>query len=212
LRLVYACPDLRMRPTVHGEPSPEDDLRALHCLRRAGRCGTPLRTMRKRRPHPASLDEVRIIRAPDGESVAIEYADEQVRTTQITVGPRLRSMSDAQVLRLFNDMLRESDEARRQEEHVAVEIPVGQPQIYRAAVGAHWMPRGDVLRCVIDDPINDAGVHEPLIHIDDEELSWTEFGRMLMTHSGWGMRIVFVAEDETHESPTIEVREPGEET
>lgn len=51
---------------------------------------------------------------------------------------------------------------------------------------------------------------EPVIHIDDHELSWREFGRLLTTHAGWGMRIVFVPDDEVHETPQIEVREPEE--
>ena len=31
---------------------------------------------------------------------------------------------------------------------------------------------------------------------------------MLTTYAGWGMRIVFVLDDEIHEEPQIEVREP----
>ena len=53
------------------------------------------------------------------------------------------------------------------------------------------MPRGDVLRCIIDD----AGPNgEVTIHIDDQELSLAEFGRLLSVHGGWGMRIAFVPE------------------
>ena len=46
-----------------------------------------------------------------------------------------------------------------------------------------WVPRGDVLRCIIDD----AGQNgEVTIHIDDKELSLAEFGRLLRVHAGWG--------------------------
>jgi hypothetical protein len=48
----------------------------------------------------------------------------------------------------------------------------------------------------------------PLIHVDDHELSWAEFGTLLLTHGGWGMRIVFVPDDRLDEEPEIEVREP----
>jgi hypothetical protein len=48
----------------------------------------------------------------------------------------------------------------------------------------------------------------PVVHIDDKELSWQEFGRMLATYAGWGMRIKFVPDDSTHEEPVTEVREP----
>ena len=73
--------------------------------------------------------------------------------------------------------------------------------------GYQWTPRGDVLRCVIDGGGPDG---EPVIHIDDHELFWEEFGRLLTTHAGWGMRIVFVPDDELHEVPRMEVGEPDE--
>ncbi len=57
--------------------------------------------------------------------------------------------------------------------------------------------------------IDDGGPEgAPIIHIDEHDLSWEEFGRLL-THAGWGMRVVFVPEDETHLEQRIEVREPG---
>ena len=51
---------------------------------------------------------------------------------------------------------------------------------------------GDVLRCIIDDGGPNG---EVIIHIDDQELSLTEFGRLLRVHAGWGMRIAFVPEE-----------------
>jgi hypothetical protein len=45
------------------------------------------------------------------------------------------------------------------------------------------------------------------IHIDDEELSLAEFGRLLSVHAGWGMRIAFVPEEFVDENPTVKVRE-----
>ena len=53
-------------------------------------------------------------------------------------------------------------------------------------------PRGDVLRCIIDDGGPNG---EVVISIDDQELSLREFGRMLAVHAGWGMRIAFVPEE-----------------
>ena len=47
-----------------------------------------------------------------------------------------------------------------------------------------------------------------LIHVDDHELSWAQFGTLLLTHGGWGMRMVFVPDDRLDEEPAIEVREP----
>src|SRR5678816_725372 len=75
--------------------------------------------------------------------------------------------------------------------------------------GSSWAssPRGGVLRCVIHDGGGDDG-REPVIEIDDKELTWSEFGRMLTTYAGWGMRVVFVPDDRTHEKPTIRVGDP----
>jgi hypothetical protein len=60
-----------------------------------------------------------------------------------------------------------------------------------------------VLRCLIED-----GNDLPVIHIDDQEFSWEELGRMLLTYAGWEMRIVFVPDDELEQNPQTVVREP----
>ena len=44
--------------------------------------------------------------------------------------------------------------------------------------------------------------------IDDQKLDLREFGRLLTTYAGWGMRIYFVAENAVAEEPVLEVREP----
>ncbi len=161
--------------------------------------------MRIKRPRVASRDEVHISRR--GEHAIIEFADSTVSTTQFKLGPEVASMSDDEILDRFNASMRARDEAMAEYEHVAVEVPVGRPQIDFFERGQQWTPRGDVLRCIIDDG-GPGG--EPVIHIDDQELSWPEFGRLLTTYAGWGMRIVFVPDDEIHEEPQIEVREPDE--
>ena len=56
---------------------------------------------------------------------------------------------------------------------------------------------------------NDHG--QLVVVIDDKELSMEEFGRMLTTYSGWGMRIEFVPDDELHRRPALVVREPDPE-
>ncbi|MDF1755761.1 MAG: hypothetical protein P1U89_23430 [Verrucomicrobiales bacterium] len=68
-----------------------------------------------------------------------------------------------------------------------------------------WTPRGDVLRCAINDASDGM---EPVIEIDDKELSLQEFGRLLCTYAGWGMRIEFVPDDATHRRPALRVQEP----
>lgn len=158
-----------------------------------------------KRPRVASLDEVHISRR--GEYAIIEFADSTVSTTQFKLGPEVMSMSDEEILERFNASMRARDELMAEHEHVAVEVPIGRPQIEFFERGRQWTPRGGVLRCVIDDGGPEG---EPVIHIDEHELSWGEFGRMLTTYAGWGMRIVFVPDDEIHEEPQIEVREPDE--
>ena len=97
------------------------------------------------------------------------------------------------------------ERSRAEYQHIPVEIPIGRPQLKYFALGGHWTPRGDVLRCVISDGGPDNG---PIVYIDDKELSWDEFGRVLTTCAGWGMRIIFVPDDRLDEEPEIEVHDP----
>lgn len=158
--------------------------------------------MRKRRPRVASPDEVRITR--EGEAAHIEFADGSIASTRLTLGPKIARMSDAEILECYNDCVRAMDYSRATYRHIPVEIPVGKPQIRYDARCRQWVPQGDVLRCEISD--SEEG--EPIIHVDEQELSWEEFGRLLCTHAGWGMRLVFVPEDRLDELPQIVVREP----
>jgi hypothetical protein len=158
--------------------------------------------------HVASPDEVRITREPDGETAVIEYAAADIGATHLKVGPALNGMTDAEVLERFNEMIAAMDELRRNYKHVAIEVPIGQPQIEWSDLASQWCARGDVLRCTIHDGGGDDH-REPVIEIDDKQLSWSEFGRMLTTFAGWGMRLVVVPDDETHDRPTIRVRDPS---
>lgn len=160
--------------------------------------------MRMKRPRVASLEEVKITRS--GDAAIIEYADDTIGTTHFQLGPEVEHMTDHEILDRWNECVEARERLAAEYVHVAVEVPPGSPQIRYFERGQQWTPRGDVLRCVIDD-----GPHgEPVVHIDDHDLSWEEFGGLLTTYAGWGMRIVFVPDDELHEKPRIEVREPEE--
>jgi hypothetical protein len=161
--------------------------------------------MRLKRPHVAPLDEVTITR--NGDEAIIEYADQRIGTTHFRVGPEVQQMTDGDILDRWNACVRGMEQARAAYEHVAVEIPPGRPQIRYFERGDQWTPRGDVLRCEIDDG-GPGG--EPIIHIENRELCWRDFGRLLTTHAGWGRRIVFVPDDELDEKPRIEIREAEE--
>ena len=163
--------------------------------------------MPRQRPRIARLDQVRISR--EGEEAIIEFRDAGSPTTHLRIGPQLHQMTDEDILLLFNQtiaaQIRHRDELG---EYVAREIPVGNPQIaYHPGTVNEWTPRGGVLRCYIDDGGGEDGL-QPRIHVDDQEFSWDAFGSMLCTYAGWGMRIVFVPDDELEKAPKVVVREP----
>ena len=160
--------------------------------------------MRLKRPRPASPDQVRITR--EGETAVIENADPSVRVVNLRVGPSLAAMTDAEVLELFNDMLKAQAETAAGVDPTLTEIPPGLPQIEYSERSDQWVPRGQVLRCHIDDDAEGSTI----IQIDDMELDMTAFGRMLQVFSGFGMRIAFVDEEEVTKEPEMLVREPDD--
>jgi hypothetical protein len=44
----------------------------------------------------------------------------------------------------------------------------------------------------------------------DGDFARIEFGKLLTTYEGWGMRIEFVPQEEVHRRPVVEIREPTE--
>ena len=160
--------------------------------------------MRLKRPRPASPDQVRITR--EGDTAVIEYADPSNSVVNLRVGPSLVAMSDAEALELFNDMLAAQAEIAAGVDPTLIEIPPGRPQIEYYERSGQWMPRGQVLRCHIDDDADDGTI----IQLDDMELDMAAFGRLLQVFSGFGMRIAFVDEEEVTEEPEIVVREPAD--
>lgn len=163
--------------------------------------------MRKKRPRIARLDQVRISR--DAEDAIIEFRDSATATTHLRIGPQVHQMTDEEILLVFNQtiaaQIRNRDELG---EYVAIEVPVGSPQFeHHPDTVNQWSPRGGVLRCCIEDGGGEDG-SLPVIVVDDREFTWDEFGRMLCTYAGWGMRIVFVPDDELEQAPKISVQDP----
>ncbi len=158
-----------------------------------------------RRPHVASPDEIKITR--DGDTAIIAYADEKIATTYLKMRrEKLAAMTDEELLAFWNEGIEARDAMMAEYEHVAVEIPIGTPQVEFFERGDQWVPRGHVLRCVVLGRPGDPD--EPVVSIDDRDFTMLEFAKMLGTYGGWGMRIAFVPDDEIHEEPEIEVREP----
>lgn len=144
------------------------------------------------------IDEVKITRK--GEYAHFDYADPKMGGLSAKVGPGIRKMTNADLLRWHNEFVRSRQALRQTYKHVAIEI-VGRPQIEYSEECRQWIARGDVLRCAIATASGDA--REPVIEIDDTELSLREFGELLSTREGWGMRVVFVPDDELHKTPVI---------
>ncbi len=83
--------------------------------------------MKRKERYIARLDEVNITR--EGDSVVIQYKEAGVPTTHLKIGPEIADMSDEAILELFNDTLRAQAQLAAEYKHVAVEVPLGSPQI-----------------------------------------------------------------------------------
>jgi hypothetical protein len=158
--------------------------------------------MPRKEQYIARLEEVIITRA--GDYAVIQYKEEGIMTTHLKLGPEIAGLGDETILGLFNDTLRAQAQFAAEYKHVALEVPLGSPQIKYFAGGDQWCPRGGVLRCLVEDDEN----AQLVVAIDDQRLNLEEFGRMLTTRAGWGMRIEFVPDDQLHRRPALEVREP----
>jgi len=158
--------------------------------------------MRPKRPIHVLIDQVRITR--EGGDAIIDHADANISGARVVIGPRIAAMSDADIVDVYNDILDSQWRLLQQWDKTVVEEPPGEKQIDYHENSDQWVPRGDVLRCIIDDGGPNG---EVIVHIDDQELSLAEFGRLLSVHAGWGMRIAFVPEEFITENPVVKVRE-----
>jgi len=160
------------------------------------------RTMNGKARYIARLPEVIVTR--DGDYARIEYKEGDIAATVLKIGPEIREMSDSEIVELHNEGLREKAAQASEYKQLAVEVPVGSAQIEYFARCDQWVPRGSVLRCLIRD-----GLHgQLLIRVDEQDLRLKQFGKLLTTYEGWGMRIEFVPQEEVHRRPEVEVREP----
>ena len=87
----------------------------------------PGQPMKRKERYIARLDEVSITREDD--SAVIQYKEAGVPTTHLKIGPEITGMSDEAILELFNDTLRAQAQLAAEYKHVAVEVPLGSPQI-----------------------------------------------------------------------------------
>jgi len=158
--------------------------------------------MRPKERYIVRPDEVIVTRQDD--SAVIEYKEKGISTTHLKIGSEMAEMSDEEIVELHNECLRSQAKLAAEYKHVAIELPLGSPQIKYHKDLNQWVPRGGVVRCQILD--DESG--ELVVEIDDQELNLEEFGKLLKTYCGWGMRIEFVPDDAIHRRPTHAVREP----
>jgi hypothetical protein len=152
----------------------------------------------------ASFDEVSVAR--DTDCARIEYKEAGIPVTHLSIGPGIARMSDTEIVEFHNDCLRNHSKDAAAAGRVALEVPLGSTQIKYFARSDQWVPRARVLRCLIQNHQND----QLVIKIDQQELRLKQFGKMLATYQGWGMRIEFVPSNEVHRRPALKVEEPHE--
>jgi len=119
--------------------------------------------MRLRKPTRVLIDQVRITR--EGNDAIIDYADAGIAGTRLTIGPDIATMTDRDIIDVFNGILAAQERLLAAWDKTVTEEPPGEKQIDYHEDSDQWVPRGDVLRCIIDDAGPDG---EVTIHIDDK--------------------------------------------
>ena len=102
--------------------------------------------MRSRKPTRAMIDQVRITR--EGNDAIIDHADANLSGARIT---GIATMTDAEIVEMYNQILDSQWALLEAWDKTVVEEPPGEKQIDYHENSDQWVPRGDVLRCIIDD-------------------------------------------------------------
>jgi hypothetical protein len=105
--------------------------------------------MKRKERYLVRPDEVLVTR--QDETALIQYKEAGVPATHLTLGPKIATLTDVQIVELYNDTLRAQAALAAGYKHVAVEVPLGSPQMRYFKPGDQWVPRGSVLRCEIHD-------------------------------------------------------------
>jgi hypothetical protein len=86
--------------------------------------------MRPKRPIHVSIDQVRVTR--EGNEATIDHADASAPTVHMTIGPGISSMSDADIVAMYNGILDAQWALLQEWDKTVVEEPPGEPQISSA--------------------------------------------------------------------------------
>lgn len=160
--------------------------------------------MRFRRPPQSSIDQVRISR--NGEVAIIEYADPAYGTVNLTLGPMIKTLTDHEILDVYNDIIAAQEASIADPANRPIEIPKGRPQIEWLEDMQQWSARGHVLKCEVSDDVDGNLV----VYVDDKELDGEAFLQLIKPFAGWGMRITFMDESQIHDEPDVIVRDPDD--
>jgi hypothetical protein len=120
---------------------------------------------------------LRIVRT--GDHALIEYPGEPGVTMCLRLDARGLAMSDRELRALHDQRLAALADAL-----------IAAPQVAWDERAACWRPRGPVVACAVEAG---AAVDEPLVAIDDLELTLVELGRLLAGH-GAPVRLLFMDE------------------
>jgi len=60
--------------------------------------------MRLKKPIRALIDQVRI--TCDGNDAIIDYADREISSTRLTIGPQIKSMTDREIVDVFSGVIK----------------------------------------------------------------------------------------------------------
>ena len=83
--------------------------------------------MKHKERYIARLDEVAVVR--NGDFADIQYKEAGITGTHLQIGPQINNMTDEEIVELHNECLRAQAKCAAEYNHVAVEVPLGSPQI-----------------------------------------------------------------------------------
>ena len=156
--------------------------------------------MQKKRSKIAFLREVKITRESD--YAYVELIDPGYANHRIYFGSdKLASMTDEDILKVYNAII--LSQKRLLAESRPTEIAEGSHQIKYDAEYKHWVPQSHVLRCELTSGDQ---FDELVVCIDNEELSWDDFGKMLKVYMGWGMRVMFLPQEQLVNPPPVQIQ------
>lgn len=154
--------------------------------------------MGRKRQKVAFAKEVTIERR--GETAVIEFLDQQYAGTYLTIGPKINNMTDADILRLYNEIV--LGQQRMIAESRPREMKEGLPQVGIDPYYKTLITHSETLRC----ELTSGESHDELVvEIDDKKLSWNEFGKLISPYIGWAMRVQFLPAEQLADPPKPEI-------